>query len=177
MKEKIEQFSVANQPDNNIVELIQKQQKQCSEHVTELTTEQIEDLLKQGNYFFVKQDDKILASGYKMPLINDANEDEQIYRLGGLSILDFKNSSVESKKNMLLLFQKIKEHFEKTKAQLIMKTDNPVLARVLKSMGAEELSYDECLEKYPSFLEAYIGKSEKSVEYYKTQNFYVKGRK
>ena len=119
----------------------------------------------------MKQDDKILASGYKMPLINNANEDEQIYRLGGLSILDFKNSSVESKKNMLILFQKIREHFEKTKEQLIMKTENPVLARVLKSVGAEELSYDECLEKYPNFLEAYIGKSEKPVEYYKTQNF------
>jgi len=173
---KIEHFPSNEQPDN-IVELIQEQQRQCADFVTELTREQIEDLLKEGNYFFVKKNGRILASAYQLPLIDSADEEEQIYRLGGLSILGFRDSSISNKREALLLFQKIKKHFESINSQLIMKTENPVLARMLKAMGAEELSYDECLRKYPNFLKAYVGKSKKTEEYYKTQTFYVRPKK
>jgi hypothetical protein len=177
MNTKIEQFSTAKHNLDHKVDLIQKQQKQCLDYVTELTKEQIRELLKAGNYFFVEKDGKILVSGYRLPLIDTANEDEQIYRLGGLSILDFKDSSIENRKNMLYLFEKIRKYFEEKNLQLIMKTDNPTLARILRSIGAEELSYNDCLIKYPKFLKAYIDKSKKSEEYYQTQNFYIRGKK
>jgi len=172
---KIEQFGKSNQTD--ITNLIQEQQEQCAEYVTKLSKEQIGELLDNKHYFFIKNDDKVVASGYRLPLLDNVDEEEQIYRLGGLSILDFKSSSIENKKAIILLLKEIKQYFEEKNSQLIMKTENPVLARVLKDMGAEELTFEKCLEKYPKFLRAYIDKSEKPVEYYKTQTFYIRSKK
>jgi hypothetical protein len=171
-----ERFPSLEEPDK-IIDLIQEQQKQCTDFVTELTREQIEALLKAGNYFFAKKGETILASAYQLPLIDSVDKSEQIYRLGGLSVLGFRDSSIKAKKEALLLLRKIEEYVENKNSQLIMKTENPVLARVLETMGAEKLSYDECLQKYPSFLKAYINKSKKTEEYYKTQTFYVRPKK
>lgn len=162
---------------SGIAESIQKQQKECSDYVTELTKDNIERLLKEDNYFFIETDWQILASGYKLPLLDFVEEEKQIYRFGGLTISGYKDSSIGTKKEALLLFKKILKHVEGENLQLIMKTWNPTLSRFLVKIWVEELSYEECLKKYPVFLKAYINKSEKKEEYYKKQKFYVRTKK
>jgi hypothetical protein len=69
---------------------------------------------------------------------------------------------------------KVKEYLIKNNLQIIMKTENPTLAKYLIKMGLEKLSYEKCKKKYPLFLKSYINKSKKTNKYYETQEFYIK---
>ena len=169
-----------NPNDKEIQERISKiinLEQQCPEYVTVQTEEEIGELLKNDNYFYAENNGEIVASIYKMPLLDNVPEEDQIYRLGGLSVKDFKNTTLEDKKKLLELLKKLEAYFEENNCRIILKTENPVLAKFLVKIGGEELSYDECKEKYPSFLDAYINKSRKSDDYYKTQKFYIRDKK
>lgn len=174
----IESFLNSGENKEEIIDSIEKLQRDCIQYVIQLSREQISELIEQNNYFFVRNSNgEIVASGYVLPLLDSVNEDNQIYKLGGLSIKDFTSSSTETKKNALTLLKKIKDYFETKNSQLIMTTRNPVISKFLITMDVEELSYLECLKKYPTFLISYIEKSEKSEEYYKEQTFYIRTKK
>jgi hypothetical protein len=79
---KIELFTNISENKEEIINAIQKQQIDCIEYVLQLTKEQITELVEQNNYFFVRNSlGEIVASGYRLPLLDSVNEDDQIYRL------------------------------------------------------------------------------------------------
>lgn len=163
---------IENERIEEISEKIQEQQKSCK-YVTELTKEKIVDLIQNWNYFFLEQNGIIKISWYKLPLIDWINEENQIYRFWWLTILWDKKSSINTRKLALKTFIHIKKYIEEHNLQLIMKTENIVIWEYLNKIWAIKLTYDECIEKYPNFIKAYTNKSGKSIEYYKTQTFYI----
>ncbi len=149
----------------NAAKQIQKLQEKSS-HVTVQTLNTIIDTFNKWYYFYEKNnEDKIVACIYRIPLLENVESNKQIYRVWWLSI--------ESRKYTKQFILVLKKAFEGN-FNLIMKTDNKVVAKKLIELWAEEFSYYKAKQKYPYFLKAYIDNSEKSEEYYKTQMFYIR---
>jgi len=165
-----------NEIDNVVREIINLE-RNCAKYVTEQSEEEIKVLLNNDNFFIFERDGEIIASAYKKPLLEKTDATDQIYRLGGLSIKDAKAATWQDKKLFLEFIEKLRMYIEKTNPRLIAKTDNPVIARILKQIGAEELNFDECQKKYPDFINAYLTQSSKPEEYYQTKSFYIRDKK
>ena len=149
----------------NAAKQIQELQTKSS-HVTVQTLNTIIDTFNKWYYFYEKNNkNEIVACIYRIPLLENVEDDKQIYRVWWLSI--------KSKKYTRQFILVLKKAFE-GKFNLIMKTDNKVVAKKLIELWAEELNYFEAEQKYPDFLTAYIDNSKKSEEYYKTQMFYIR---
>lgn len=169
-------FSSQDNMGQTVSEIIDLQ-KECSEYVYQQREEEVKELLKNDNFFLIKEDGKIVVSAYKDPLLDNISDEEQIYRLGGLSIKGFKDSKLGNRKKFIGLLLKLAKYIEDKNYRIILETDNPVFARFLTEIGGERLSYEECKLKYPNFLDAYIKKLKKPESCYEGQIFYVRDKK
>jgi len=139
--------------------------QKTSKYVTTQTEKQILEYLEQGNYLYRIDNWKVVVSIYRNPLLRNVNKEEQIYRVWWLIILD--------KKYVREFIDILEEHYSDKSLNSISKTDNLSVAKKLIWLWVEELTYDEAIEKYPIFINAYIDNSPKTREYYKTHMFYI----
>lgn len=171
MKESItkENNTIAQQTVEKVIEL----QKNCEEFVTEQSSDFLFDLYKKNLLRVGKgSNGEIVATFYKQPLdvTKGPQERNQVYRIGGLSL----SKSHESKKVMLQMLLELQKEVLENDQNIIMKTENPILSEYLKRMGLVELSFAECKEKYPEYLQLYIDNSSKSEDEYYDKKFYLR---
>ncbi len=156
--------------EDEVVYQVVELQKQWKEYVTEQTPEFIRDLYKKNLLRFeVNNEGKIVVAFYIQPLDQSLTMDhsDQIFRIGGLSTFGNDRSAV------IKILARFKAEVVEKNMNIIAKTDNPTLAKYLKSMGLEELTAEECKIKYPRFVDNYLKMSPKSEEYYSEKKFYV----
>ncbi|MFA6353383.1 MAG: hypothetical protein WCW93_00395 [Candidatus Paceibacterota bacterium] len=159
----------------DIIKQVIELQKQWGHYVTEQSPEFILELYKKKILRFeVDKEGKIIATLYIQPLAQSISIDDpdQVFRIGGFAISSSLNGKEAAKK---ILHQLETEVLEK-KWNVIGKTDsdNEELIRYLKNNGMEDLTYEECKNKYPRFLDLYLKASKKREEEYYNQKFFVK---
>jgi len=154
---------------NELIKAIREQQIECSEYVDVLSEDEIEKLLVEGNYFYIEENGKILASAY-LKLILD---DPKIYRLGGLS-LNIKNLSFHSKKAIVKLLVNLQTYILNNNIAFITRSERISIESFCIDIDAKKLSFEECTLQHPLFLKAWLDNSPRTEEYCKSKTFYVR---
>ena len=171
--QKITSRDFRQEEKDNIIKKVIEMQKNCSSYVTEQSSELLSDLYDK-NLLKIGKNEKseIVATFYEQPLdpsmqFNDVN---QIFRIGGLATF----FSPDSKKVVIRILDDFKKEILQKNLNIMAKTDNPVLSRYLSRLGMEELTFEECKDKYPDFINFYVEKSLKDEKEYFGKKFYIR---
>jgi hypothetical protein len=159
--------------EEEIISQVIELQKKWNEYVTEQTPDFLRELYRKNLLRFeIDGEGKIVVVFYIQPLDQSLPIDhpDQVFRIGGLST----SSSENNKRAVIKILAQLQTEVIQKNMNIISKTDNPTLARYLKSMGLEELTFEECKRKYPHFVDSYVKASPKSEEYYSEKKFYVR---
>jgi len=155
---------------DELIKAIREQQIECFEYVDVLSEDEIEKLLREGTYFYIEENNKILASAYLKPIL----EDPKIYRVGGLS-LDIKNPSFHIKKAIVKLLVHLQIYIlNNNNIAFITRSETISIESFCIDIGAKKLSFEECTLEYPLFLKAWLDNSPRTEEYCKSKTFYVR---
>jgi len=154
---------------NELIKAIREQQIECSEYVDVLSEDEIEKLLVEGNYFYIEENGKILASAYIKLIL----ENPKIYRIGGLS-LNIKNLSFHRKKAIVKLLVNLQTYILNNNIAIITRSETISIESFCIDIGAKKLSFEECILEYPLFLKAWLDNSPRTEEYCKSKTFYVR---
>ena len=158
---------------DDIVKQIRMQLLECHEHINNidpLTEDEIRELVINENYFYVDKDGRILVSYCIKPLL----ENFKLYRIGGFTVLNVKNPSFITKREVVKLLAKLKQYILKHDISFITQIDLSSLESFYLGMGAKKVFFEDCLVQYPLFLKAYLDDSIKTKEAHKSKIFYIR---
>lgn len=161
------------QLERDIKKIIELQKLNEKNGVTVRSADFIRELFQAGEMHIVQNEtEEIVACFYEELLISPEETNkgaEQIFKFGGASVAENKEAREAFKD---LLREQMEERGGKIKAISKTKKDSN-MGKVLEKLGWIKLSFDECKEKYPEFLEAYLNKSSKPKEEYLDAEFYI----
>jgi hypothetical protein len=157
---------------SSIAERVIELQKQWPDLVSPKPKEIIVDLLKKDLVHLAYENGRVVAACYLQPLNDKVPLDhpEQIFRVGGFAA---DRSGNVSKKTIFSVMKACEKQVKDRKFKAIIKNGNPVVAKFFKNVGCQEVSFSECLERYPEFAKSYLEKSNKSKEYYTDKLFCI----
>lgn len=165
-KEKIEEIK-------KIADEIRVLQENCKDYVVPLDTETIEDLLGRNLVYFRKSDDgRMLTTIYRMPLNRDLDDTDpnQIYKLGGLAVLDRKLSTLKALNQMM---EEVMDEIKKKNISVLMCSGNKVVQQELISDAykMEEFTPEEFKNKFPDLYALFMD-SETKKEFSEDERIY-----
>ncbi|MBU0998858.1 hypothetical protein KKG24_00920 [Patescibacteria group bacterium] len=171
----IENASPSREPPSKeeIVKQVIELQKNWPEYVAKQTPQFILELYEKNLLRLeINNEGKIMAVLYVQPLDKSISIDNpnQIFRIGGLA----SSPSTSGTKALIKIVRQLEKEALEKKWNIIGRTDNPIIAKYLKKLGMEELTFEECKRKYEKFLNLYLETSSKEDKnQYLNKTFYI----
>lgn len=147
-------------------------QQACGDFVVPLNEEAIEDLIQRGLMYTKERDGEILTTIYRKPLDEELSDvdQRQIYKLGGLTVLNRDISTLKALKEMI---DEVKSEAIMNGNTIMMCSGNPVVQKLLKEFGMFEFSPEEFATKFPAVHKLFMD-SETKKDFEPADKIYIK---